>query len=449
MTDPAPLADLESIFRAGLGRADPVGMVRSLLRLRGERLELGGGAPQIDLGAFDRILILGAGKASARMALAVEEMLGDRVSGGVVAVKRGQAERVARCVVVEAGHPVPDAGSVRAATLVAEAARGADARTLVIGLYSGGGSAILCSPDGVSLEEKQATTRELLASGATIHELNCVRKHLSGIKGGRLARLLHPATSVNLILSDVVGDDLGVIASGPTSPDESTYAQALEVLRNHGIEGRVPRAALEALEAGARGHREESPKPGDPAFDRCHNVLIGTNRSSALAAAERARELGYRTLVLTTRLQGEAREVGRLFLALARDCSASGLPLQPPACIITGGETTVTLRGSGKGGRNQELALAYLAGLESAEGDGRAYLLSASTDGGDGPTDAAGAFASWEVVEEARGLGLDPRRFLAENDSYTFFDRVGRLLRTGPTHTNVCDLQILIVRPPT
>ena len=447
MSEPVAFAHLAAIFRAGLDRAHPALMISSHLLLEGERLAIPQAGLAFDLGDFDRIVLIGAGKASARMALAVERMLGERVSGGIVAVKSGHTERLERCEVLEAGHPVPDSSSVRAAAAVARAARAADERTLVIGLYSGGGSAILCSPDGLDLEDKQATTRALLSSGATIHELNCVRKHLSGIKGGRLARLLHPATSVNLILSDVVGDDLGVIASGPTSPDESTFAAALEVLRHHGIGDRVPASAIATLEAGAAGRIPESPKAGDPAFDRCHNVLIGSNRASALAAAEKARELGYRTLVLTSRLEGEAREMARLFLALARDCRATGLPLQAPACIIAGGETTVRVRGTGKGGRNQELALAYLAGLESAAQDQGAYLLSASTDGSDGPTDAAGAFASLEVLEEARRRGLDPRAYLENNDSYTFFDRVGRLLRTGPTNTNVCDLQVLVVLP--
>lgn len=447
MSDSVSLSHLTAIFQAGLDRANPMGMVSSHLRLDGESLAIPQQDLRFDLRKFDRIVLLGAGKASARMALAVEGMLGDRISGGVIAVKSGHTERLARCEVLEAGHPVPDASSVRAAGAVAHAAQSADERTLVIGLYSGGGSAILCSPDGLDLAEKQAVTRALLASGATIHELNCVRKHLSGIKGGRLARLLYPATSVNLILSDVVGDDLGVIASGPTSPDQSTYADALEVLRHRAVADKVPRAAIAALEAGAAGRIPESPKAGDPALQRCHNVLIGSNRASALAAADKARELGYRTMVLTSRLEGEAREMARLFLALGRDCRASGLPIEAPACIIAGGETTVLVRGTGKGGRNQELALAYLSGLESAAQDAGACLLSASTDGSDGPTDAAGAFASYEILREARLRGLDPRAYLENNDSYTFFDRVGRLLRTGPTNTNVCDLQILIVLP--
>jgi glycerate 2-kinase len=440
--------DLEAIFRAGLERANPVGLVRDQLSLRGDTLTVGSGAERfsLDLGGYRKVLVLGAGKASARMASAVEEILGPRLVGGVVAVKHGHGERLERCTLVEAGHPVPDEDSVRAAEQVARTASAADERCLIIGLVSGGASAILCLPQGITLEEKRAVTRELLGCGATIHEINTVRKHLSGIKGGRLARLIYPATSANLILSDVVGDDLDVIASGLTAPDASTYAQALEVLRARGIQDRIPRAALDVLESGAQGRLPESPKPGDAIFQRCRNVVVGSLHKSALAAADRARELGYNTLLLTTRLQGEARDAAGLLLGLARDVAASGIPVSPPACIITGGETTVTLRGRGSGGRNQELALAFLAGLGKVEMDGRAWLLSASTDGSDGPTDAAGAFGSQEILNAAQRMGLNPAAHLAENDSYAFFSRAGGLFKTGPTGTNVCDMQVLVVR---
>jgi hydroxypyruvate reductase len=444
----SPYRDLEAIFRAGLSRVDPARLVRSSLHLRDGRLTVGTGADlrSYDLDAYRRIVVLGAGKASARMAQAVEEILGARITSGLVTVKHGYGVALRRCTLMEAGHPVPDEGSLRAAALTVEAARDTDETCLVIGLYSGGASSLLCLPDGLSLSDKRATTRALLSSGATIHEMNCVRKHLSRIKGGWLASHLHPADTVNLVLSDVVGDDLDVIGSGLTSPDRSTYADALGVLGARGLEGLVPPAALTSLRAGAAGSRPETPKPGDPVFLRCHNVIVGSNRICALAAAERARGLGYTTLVLTTRLEGEAREAARLFLALGRDSAATGIPLPPPACILCGGETTVTVRGAGSGGRNQELALAYLAGLRDAEHDRRAYLLAASTDGTDGPTDAAGAFASWEIRAEAQARGLDPATYLANNDSYAFFRHLGRHLRTGPTHTNVCDLQVLLVR---
>lgn len=449
--------DAEAIFRAALSRVDPVPMMRRVLRLDGDVLRLATEetALEYDLSSFDRVVVTGMGKASARMALGLEEVLGDRIAGGVVATKAGHVEPLRRIRLIEASHPVPDASSVRAAEAVLELAEGCDARTLCITLISGGGSALLCAPargvDGtplLTLEEKQAVTRALLACGATIHEVNCVRKHLSSIKGGRLARALAPATSLNLLLSDVVGDDLDVIASGPTVPDRSTYADALAVLRERGADGSVPPAALRALEEGAAGVHEETPKPGEAAFERAATVVIGTNRQALQVGAAAARDLGYEPLVLTSRLTGEAREAALALLGIGEDIAVDGFPLRRPACLIAGGETTVTLRGSGKGGRNQELALAFLKALPRT-GPGTSdgiLLLAASTDGNDGPTDAAGAFASTDVLRRAREAGLDPAEFLGRSDSYTFHDRAGSLLRTGPTNTNVCDVAVLLVR---
>jgi glycerate 2-kinase len=321
----------------------------------------------------------------------------------------------------------------------------------VITLISGGGSALLCAPatgaDGrplISLDQKKDVTRTLLACGATIHELNCVRKHLSRIKGGRLARAYAPAASLNLILSDVVGDDLDVIASGPTVPDPTTFGDALGVIRRYAIADRIPKAALQVLEDGAAGLHEETPKPGDPAFEKTTNVLIGTNHQALRAGEVKAVELGYSTLVLTSRLTGETREVGLALLGIGEDIAKSGFPLHPPACVIAGGETTVTLRGKGKGGRNQEMALAFLAALPRSLADG-IFFLAASTDGNDGPTDAAGAFASLEIAGRARELGLDLNAALASNDSYRFHEQAGSLFRTGPTNTNVSDVAILLV----
>jgi hydroxypyruvate reductase len=447
--------DAESIFRAALDRVDPVTMLRRVLRLRGELLEVATelGGSTCDLSAFDRVVVTGMGKASARMALGLEEVLGDRIDDGLVVVKTGHVERLRRVRLVEASHPVPDATSVRAADELLAFARGLDERTLVITLISGGGSALLCAPasdaDGrplLTLDEKQAVTRLLLGCGATIHELNCVRKHLSRIKGGRLARAYAPATSLNLLLSDVVGDDLDVIASGPTVADPTTYADALTVLQRHGITARVPAAALRVLERGSAGQLDETPKPGDAALAKATNALIGTNYQALLAAETHARSLGYTTLVLTSRLTGEAREAALALLGIAEDMAASSFPLVPPACLIAGGETTVTLRGAGRGGRNQELALAFQLALPRTRPTRQILLLAASTDGNDGPTDAAGAFASRELGDRARSLGLDPAAALAANDSYTFHDRLGSLLRTGATNTNVSDVAIILVR---
>ena len=447
--------DASEIFAAGVASVDPRPMVRDALALEGGRLTVTSGGRPVswDPGRFDRILVLGYGKAGARMARGAEEALGSRLSGGVVAVKAGHAEPCATVRILEAAHPVPDETSVRAARAVMEAARGADERTLVLVLVSGGGSAILCAPyekDGrsLSLTDKAAVTRELLACGADIREINAVRRHLSAVKGGRLAELLAPATVVSLILSDVVGDELASIASGPTVPDPTTWSDALGIVRRFGIEGKIPAAAAALLRDGDAGRLPDTPKPGDRIFRSVTNIVLGSNRRAALAAAARARELGYRTLYLGSRITGEAREIARAYLGMALDCAADGTPRSRPACLIAGGETTVTLRGSGKGGRNQEMALAFLAGLADAEAKlaERVCFLSGGTDGNDGPTDAAGAFADTGLLEGARAAGLKPRDYLAANDSYAFFDRIGGLLRTGPTNTNVCDLQVTLVR---
>ena len=441
--------DAESIFRAALERVEPAAMVRRCLRIEGgelvARTELE--EARYDLGAYDRILVAAMGKAGASMAGGAEAVLGERLSGGVVAVKEGQVERLTRLPVIEAGHPVPDARSVRAAAELLGLSLGLDERTLVIVLISGGGSAIACAPaEGLTLADKAASTKLLLSCGATIQEMNCLRKHLSAIKGGRLAAAYAPATVLALVLSDVIGDDLDAIASGPTVPDPTTFADALAVARRHGIEGSLPAAVAERLRRGASGALAETPKPGDAAFDRVRTMLVGTNRLALMAAESRAKELGYNCLVFTSRLTGEAREAALTFLGIGKDIAASGFPLARPACVIAGGETTVMLRGKGKGGRNQEMALAFLAALRRSPKDGEGLVfLAASTDGSDGPTDAAGAFASRDLLERALAASLDPDAYLADNDSHRFFDQVGGLLRTGPTGTNVCDLQVLLV----
>ncbi len=445
-------ADAESIFRAGLFRVDPASMIAStvsvepaphpVLVVRTEIQE-----ERVDLSRFDRIVVTGMGKASARMALGLESVLGDRISGGVVAVKTGHVETLARITLVEAAHPVPDESSVAAARAVLGVCGSPDERTLVIVLISGGGSAILCAPaEGISLADKAAATQLLLASGAAIHEVNCVRKHLSSIKGGRLAAAYAPATVLSLILSDVSGDDLDSIASGPTVPDPTTFADALGIARRYGIVDALPASVADRLIRGAAGEIPDTPKLGDPAFDRATTILLGSNRLALMAARARAEALGYSTLALTARLSGEAREAALMYLAVGKDVAASGFPLARPACFLAGGETTVTLRGKGLGGRNQEMALAFLDAMERFPKDaGDLVFLAASTDGNDGPTDAAGAFASAEIVARAAAAGIKAADYLAANDSWHFFDRLGCLLRTGPTNTNVCDIQVLLV----
>lgn len=449
------LQDADAIFRAALGRVDPFGMMTRVLRLEGDllRVETEQDTAVYDLSQFRRIAVTGMGKAAARMALGLEQVLGDRIEDGLIVVKTGHTEALKRIRMLEAGHPVPDAASVEAGEQLLTFAAGLDDRTLVLHLISGGGSALACAPwrtpDGsrsLTLDEKQETTRLLLGCGATIHEMNCVRKHLSRLKGGQLARACAPATSLGLLLSDVVGDDLDVIASGPAVPDPTTYAGALEILARYGLTQRIPSAVLEVLRAGAAGALEETPKPADPVFSRTRNLLIGTNHQALLAAAGKARELGYEPLILTDRLTGEAREIALALLGIGEDIALKGFPLKVPACLIAGGETTVTLRGQGKGGRNQEMALAFLTALPRSGATHGVTFLAASTDGNDGPTDAAGAFASFEVAGRARRMGLDPASSLAANDSYRFHERAGSLYKTGPTNTNVSDLAILLVR---
>lgn len=437
-----------AIFSAALERVDPLPMMERILRLEGDllRIETETETRTFDLRDYDRILAFGAGKASARMALGLEAVLGEKLSGGVAVVKRGHVERLSRITLLEASHPVPDDSSLAAAEALLRLGLDATERTLFLGLTSGGGSALLCAPAlDLSLADKRATTRALLECGASIREINTVRRHLSGIKGGRLAAALAPATVVNLILSDVIGDDLCAIASGVTAPDPSTFREAIEVIQRYGLLGKIPSSVRRHLEDGIRGLCPETPKPGDACFDRTHNLIIGSNRLALLAAQAKAQALGYATQVLTSRLEGEAREAGRFLVTLAEEVrNGTGAS----TCLLCGGETTVTLRGPGKGGRNQELALAALAHFEEEPARmADITLLSAGTDGNDGPTDAAGAFAGPETLAKARAMGLKAREYLERNDSYRFFERIDGHLKTGPTNTNVCDLQIVLVEP--
>jgi glycerate 2-kinase len=391
-----------------------------------------------DLAAFERVFVVAGGKAAVSMAAAVAKLLSERLTGGAIVTKVGHTaasgHRLPPCLEqIEAGHPLPDANSVRGAQAVADKLRAATERDLVICMLSGGGSALLTLPvPGLTLDALQALTGALLRSGATIGELNLVRKHLSQVKGGNLARLAAPATLVTLVLSDVIGDPLDVIASGPTVPDPSSVADAQAVLERRGIRPEQPLPW------------RETPKPGDPAFDHVQHVIVASNRLAALAAVERARGLGYATLLLGTYIEGEAREVGRVAAALAKGLLAHGDPLSPPACLVWGGETTVTVRGAGKGGRNQELALAAALALDGWPG---ALIMALATDGSDGPTDAAGAVVSGETLARARALGLDAHAALAANDSYSFFAALGDLLQTGPTGTNVNDLLFVLASP--
>jgi len=403
------------IFQAALAAADPYAAVLRQLQFDGRTLKAG--RRPYRLADFDRIQVIGAGKAGGSMARAVERVLGRRIRGGVVNVPDGTEARVHRLALLPASHPIPDDRGVEGARRILEIAHAAGPRDLLICLISGGASALLPAPvPGLSLAAKQEITRQLLNAGAAIHELNTVRKHLSLVKGGQLAAAAHPATVITLILSDVVGDHLDVIGSGPTVSDSSTIEQAEAVLRKFGVS--VPAGIL-----------RETPKT-----IQVQNLIVGSNRLAIDAAARKAKELGYRTLVLSTSIEGETRDIARMHAAIARE-----IPLRRPACILSGGETTVTVRGKGLGGRNQEFVLA--AAMELAD----VTVFSAGTDGLDGPTDAAGAIADTQTLARARKLHLDPRQFLDNNDSYRFFEKVDGLIKTGPTGTNVMDVRILLL----
>jgi len=421
------------VWEAALAAAQVEPLVRRALAHDGDRLRAGPVALQ--LAPIARILVLGAGKASAAMAAPVVEILGDRVTGGLVVVKDGYARRAGPVRIVEASHPVPDERGRAAAVELLRLAESAGPDDLVICAISGGGSALLPAPaPPITLEEKRRLTGLLLAAGATIGELNTVRKHLSLLKGGQLARAAAPATVLTLALSDVIGNSVDVIASGPTAPDPTTYAQALAVIRRFGLEGRAPRSVLDRLEAGAAGRIPETPKPDDRIFARVTNLVIGDNSLVVAAAAARAAALGYAPEILTRALAGEARGAARAFVARGRT-------LTPPACLIAGGETTVTVAGAGTGGRCQEFALA--AALELA-GAPNLTVLAAGTDGTDGPTDAAGAIADGGTLARAACRRVDPHSSLAANDSHAFFRATGDLVMTGPTGTNLLDLYLLV-----
>jgi len=434
-------ADALAIFHDAVQAVDPFAAVHRAVTLRGARLDACGQG--YDLTCFRHVYIVGAGKAGAKMALAMEEILGDRLTAGVINVKYEHGAKLSTVKVNEAGHPVPDEAGIRGTAEIIELLQNASETDLVFCLLSGGGSALLALPaEGLTLRDKQAVTGLLLKCGATIHEINTVRKHLSRVKGGRLAKVAYPATVLSLVLSDVIGDDLKTIASGPTVPDDTRFGDCIEILEKYALTQKVPAAVRAHLKRGALGEVDETPGRNDPVFAKNHTVIVGNNLMALEAAAARARDLGYRSLILSSSLQGETREVAGVHASIAREILNTGNPVPRPACVISGGETTVTVRGQGRGGRNQEFALAAALDIDGLD---PVVILSGGTDGTDGPTDAAGALADGSTVQRARAKNLDPRDFLRRNDSYLFFQRLGDLLVTGPTYTNVMDLRLVLV----
>jgi hydroxypyruvate reductase len=398
---------------------------------------------EYNLARIQRVFVIGFGKAGAAMAQAVEEIIGDRIERGRVIVKYGHFAPLSKIQLYEAGHPLLDENSLRGTRMILDILKAANENDLVICLVSGGGSALLELPvDEISLDDFRATTDVLLRAGATINELNIVRKHLSQVKGGQLVRGTHGAPIVSLILSDVIGSPLDTIASGPTAPDSTTFEDAQNIIEGRGLREQLPTSVVQHIDRGTRGEITDTPDERDPIFERVQNVIVADNAIACDAALCQAKALGFNTLLLSTYMQGEAREVAKVFAAIAKEIAQSNRPVSRPACIIAGGETTVTVRGKGKGGRNQELALA--AAIE-IDGMSNVVMLSGGTDGTDGPTDAAGAIADERTILRTMALGNAARAFMQNNDAYNFFHPLGDLIITGPTNTNVNDVMVLIV----
>lgn len=428
---------------AALRAVDPGRVIRSNLEMHGEVLSLAG--TMYDLVRWRRLRVVGAGKASGHMAEAVWQVLGERIEGGKVIVQDGSdlSLETGTIDIVPARHPVPDERGVHGAMEILRLAQELDAEDILVALISGGASALMTAPaTGISLEELQLTTDLLIKSGADIREVNGVRKHLSGIKGGRLACSAWPARVETLVLSDVVGDFIDSIGSGPTAPDPSSYADALRVLHAYRLTDRVPAGVIRLLEDGCRGAVPETPKPGEPCFDTVRNVVLGSNRLAAEAAVQALLSEGVDARLLASARTGEARVLGREVAALAREELASSPSRTKPVCLVIGGETTVSVKGSGRGGRNQEVALAAAAGIDGCPG---ITIIALATDGQDGPTDAAGAVADGNTLERGRRLGMDAASYLANNDAYRFFGPLNDLLRCGPTGTNVADLTFVFI----
>jgi glycerate 2-kinase len=432
-------ADLHTILEEGLRAADPERAVSESLRLEQGALRVCGRRFALK----GRVYVLAFGKASVGMARAVERLLKDRIEDGIVIAPHPSERGLSKLRLRVGTHPSPSGANVAATLEALELARGLGRDDILLVLISGGGSSLLCLPvEGIGLEEKARTAELLMRAGADIREINVVRKHLSQVKGGRLSKLAAPARVISLIISDVVGDDPGSIASGPTYPDKSTFSDALRILARYGLLERVPPRVLGHLREGAAGRKEETPKPGDASFRRTHNFIIANNLSALRAMKARARALGYRARIISSALQGEAREVGKAIASILITSRLHGEPLRPPSCFIFGGETTVSVRGGGRGGRNQELALSAALMLQGLD---RVFLAALASDGIDGTSDAAGAFVDGSTVERALAGGLDPLDFLEDNNTHRFFLELADQIRTGPTGTNVGDFVVGLV----
>jgi len=436
----------KDVFLKALSAVDPSKILKDRIRIENDRLLIkteGNSEKVFDLNGVDRIFLVGTGKASSSMAQAVEEIFEDRITKGVITTKYGHLLPLKKTEIIEAGHPLPDRKGYEGAKKIQRLLKESGPKDLVIFLLSGGGSALLPFPaDHIELKEKQEVTQLLLDCGADIKEINTIRKHISRMKGGWLAKWAYPSMVFGFILSDVVGDHLDVIGSGPTVPDPSTFEEAWEILNKYDLLNEIAPSIRKHLQLGKEGKVEETPKPQEVVFERVYNSLLGSNILALLAAKEEATAFGFNTLILSSSIEGETREAARFHTALAKEVISTGNPIPRPACILSGGETTVTIKGKGLGGRNQEFVLAGALEINGVE---KVVLLSGGTDGTDGPTDATGAVADHTTVQRAKSMGLDPNFYLDNNDAYPFFQKLGDLLMTGPTHTNVMDVRILLV----
>jgi glycerate 2-kinase len=430
----------ERIFQYAVKSVQPEFLIGEHISINGQTLRIAG--KNIRLPEVARIFIVGAGKATASMAAGVEKILGTRISSGLIVVKYGHTVPLSHIMITEAGHPIPDASGFKATAEILKIVNSAGASDLIISLLSGGGSALLAdSPEGITHDELAEMNSLLVRSGADINEINIVRKHVSNVKGGRLAAAAYPATLINLILSDVPGDSPETIASGPACPDSSTFRQAMDVITRHDIVYKVPGSILRHLADGINGLLPESPKPGDPVFGKVTNFLIGTNSTALKAAADEANNSGFKSVFIEENMAGDVMDVADRIIVKSRQVKHDNSVLKP-ALLIFGGETTIQVTGQGLGGRNQHLALLCAARLE---GEKDITILSAGTDGNDGPTDAAGAVVDHHTIKNASRLKIDPYRFLSEFDSYNFFRQAGGHIITGPTLTNVMDIVLAVV----
>jgi glycerate 2-kinase len=431
---------LKSLISA-LNAVDPRQIIRARVVLEGHTLKVDPYA--FDLKKFKHVYVIGGGKASGSMAEALEHVLNGHITNGLVNVLHGTKNKTEIVRLQGASHPVPDEAGVEGTRKMLKIADNAEENDLIICLISGGGSSLMPLPRGnIKLADKKTITDALLKSGATINEINTVRKHISDFKGGWLAKKAYPATILNLILSDVMEDPLDFIASGPTVPDSTTFKEAVQVLKKYDIWSKAPSTIKKVLSDGERDLIPETPKADDEAFKKVYNVVVGNNRFASQAVCDFLKSAGLNTVLLTSTLEGEAKQVGTVLASIAHEVTDSGNPTRKPCGIVAGGETTVVVTGKGKGGRNQEIVLASALKLKGLKG---VVVASLTTDGVDGPTDAAGAIVDSTTLNRAKRLGMIPEKFLADNDSYRFFAELGDLVFTGPTGTNVNDVSVVVV----